>query len=240
LYSLRPNIGTFNAPAIKATKAGHSVKSSLIRAITVLSVCAISLAVASPAGAGVLTTTFADNNDYLGNFFNVTTGTNALTITGMTVNVDAAPMTIDVYIKSGTYVGSETNSAAWTLVTADPVTGLGEGNATPVDITPFLLTANSLFGFYVTIDSNIPFTSPFMYYTEGDNTYSNADLSLTAGEGAGPKFDVNGLNEHRIWNGSITYSVVGATAVPEPVTLSLFGAGLAGAIAMRRRKKKAA
>lgn len=31
----------------------------------------------------------------------------------------------------------------------------------------------------------------------------------------------------------------GSTAVPEPITLSLFGAGLAGAVAMRRRKKKA-
>ena len=30
------------------------------------------------------------------------------------------------------------------------------------------------------------------------------------------------------------------TSVPEPGTLALFGAGLAGAIAMRRRKKKAA
>lgn len=29
-----------------------------------------------------------------------------------------------------------------------------------------------------------------------------------------------------------------STAVPEPLTLSLFGAGLAGAVAMRRRKKK--
>jgi hypothetical protein len=28
--------------------------------------------------------------------------------------------------------------------------------------------------------------------------------------------------------------------VPEPLTLSLFSAGLAGAVAMRRRKKKAA
>lgn len=35
---------------------------------------------------------------------------------------------------------------------------------------------------------------------------------------------------------SLTYQ---ATAVPEPITLSLFGAGLAGAVAMRRRKKKA-
>ena len=36
------------------------------------------------------------------------------------------------------------------------------------------------------------------------------------------------------------FQVSRATAVPEPFTLSLFGAGLAGAIATRRRKKKIA
>ena len=30
------------------------------------------------------------------------------------------------------------------------------------------------------------------------------------------------------------------TAVPEPITLSLFSTGLAGAVTLRRRKKKAA
>jgi|SRR5690242_20548012 len=36
------------------------------------------------------------------------------------------------------------------------------------------------------------------------------------------------------------FTEVGTVGVPEPLTLSLFGAGLAGAVAMRRRKKVAA
>jgi hypothetical protein len=43
-----------------------------------------------------------------------------------------------------------------------------------------------------------------------------------------------------IYNGSTRLPVTGsitAASVPEPITLSLFGMGLAGAVAMRRRKK---
>lgn len=37
--------------------------------------------------------------------------------------------------------------------------------------------------------------------------------------------------------GSITYNYTPPAGVPEPITLSVFGAGLAGAAALRRRKK---
>ena len=45
-----------------------------------------------------------------------------------------------------------------------------------------------------------------------------------------------------IFNGDISFGdgALIVREVPEPVTLSLFGAGLAGAVAMRRRKKKSA
>jgi len=42
------------------------------------------------------------------------------------------------------------------------------------------------------------------------------------------------------WNYTDEQFVFTDTAVPEPLTIALFGAGLAGAVAMRRRKKKTA
>lgn len=39
------------------------------------------------------------------------------------------------------------------------------------------------------------------------------------------------------YSANFTVTPTAATSVPEPITLSLFGAGLAGAVAMRRRKK---
>jgi hypothetical protein len=62
-----------------------------------------------------------------------------------------------------------------------------------------------------------------------DSGFPDSDFSIVTNENA---------------NGSFTYSVgniyIGESpeGVPEPVTLSLFGAGLVGAAALRRRKKK--
>ena len=51
------------------------------------------------------------------------------------------------------------------------------------------------------------------------------------------------INDITELNDSVDYEkvffVANDTTVPEPLTLSLFGAGLAGAVAMRRRKKEA-
>lgn len=51
-------------------------------------------------------------------------------------------------------------------------------------------------------------------------------------------FASNGSNELFAWRDIGTFGGQ-AGSVPEPLTLSLFGAGLAGAVAMRRRKKQA-
>ena len=61
---------------------------------------------------------------------------------------------------------------------------------------------------------------------------------------AGPGTDNNPFNnDYLVWGVdtiSCTPNCPGTQNVPEPITLSLFGAGLAGAVAIRRRKKKSA
>lgn len=44
----------------------------------------------------------------------------------------------------------------------------------------------------MTIDENVN-EAPHMYYTIGSNTYSNADLTLTLGEGIGGLFGSLGI-----------------------------------------------
>jgi len=64
------------------------------------------------------------------------------------------------------------------------------------------------------------------------------DSGVTFG-GTAESISFNGVANQIVFD-DVTFgsAIVGGGAVPEPITLSVFGAGLAGAIAMRRRKKR--
>ena len=68
---------------------------------------------------------------------------------------------------------------------------------------------------------------------------TSIDLTSTAGLNT---LDANGdpLTPFGFAFDITQFKLANSTAVPEPITLSLFGAGLAGAVATRRRKKKTA
>jgi len=196
---------------------------------------AIALLVATtlPLAAASITTTFADNNRFTGNMFNLTTLGSSITVNGLDVNVDSGAVTIDVYIKTGTYVGFDTNAAAWTLVSTTVVTGKGAGSQTAVNVTPFTLAANTLYGVYVTT-TNPNDSTPFMYYTNGSNTYSNSNLTLSTGEGLGGLFGSISVEPGRTWDGTIDYSLP-TTTLPEPSSLGLLALGAPAFLLLRRR-----
>lgn len=189
------------------------------------------------ASAGVITTTFDSNNGYAGNMFDATIASNSLTVTGIDVNLDSLNSTaeISVWTRLGGYMGFERDAAAWTLQGVHSVTSAGEDNATFVDVTDFTLQASSEYGFYVLVTDYS--SGQGMNYTNGSGTYSNADLSLTAGIGRGDGAFTGGIFNPRTWNGNIHYNQA-AASVPEPAMLGLLSIALVG-LGLKRRRQRA-
>ena len=198
--------------------------------VAVLAVTVVAVAV--PAQALSLTTFFASDNQFDGNMFDVTVFASDITITSLEVSIAAGqPLTtIEVYIKTGTFGGFQTNPAAWTLVSSTAgILSAGLDVPTFVDVTDFALSSSTLYGMYVTT------TGAAMRYTNGDNIAINADLQLDLGEGLDYPFGP-GVVANRTWNGTINYQLGAADPIPEPGTLALFGFGLAAGAGKLRRK----
>ncbi|MCL4262355.1 MAG: tandem-95 repeat protein [Anaerolineae bacterium] len=149
---------------------------------------------------GSQTTTFAGGNGSAGNMFDVTAGDREILITGFDIHVDdTSARTVEVYYKAGSYVGFQQTPGAWTMLGTEVVTGQGIGNPTPVSIGGLTIPAGETYGLYVTL------TTSDMDYTNGANTYSNGDLTITTGTGNAYPFA--SVNTPRTWNGTIYYEV---------------------------------
>ena len=136
----------------------------------------------------------------------------------------------------GSYVGFETNPAAWTFLGQDTgVVPLLADGATPVDVgASFVIPAGATYGLYVDLASYD--TTASLQHTNGSATCSDGFLQLDLGIGRGAGF-ASAIFTPRIWNGSIYYSVA---AIPEPSTLAIFGAGVGLVLIARRRRRRAA
>jgi hypothetical protein len=158
--------------------------------------------------SGSLTTLFSWNNySQGGNTFDITP-TKDIVITGMDCNVGPAygPATCVLYYKTGTSVGFENNPVPWTW--NYPVSGTAAGYDNPTyfampGLADVTFQAGQTYGIYIYITS-YPYHK--CYYTNGSNTFSNSDLSLTTNTAQGvPGFSPGATYPNRQWNGTIYY-----------------------------------
>ncbi len=141
-------------------------------------------------------------NGHSGVMFDITVGSNDIVVSTFWVSQDATE-NVAIFYKNGTFVGSETNAAAWTFLDSAITPGNGNGtmDSIPVSLN-LLLTANTTYGFYITQtnNSNINYTNGT---TVGNVLASNADLTIY--EGAGLSYPFGSTFTPRNFNGMINY-----------------------------------
>ncbi|MBI1286783.1 MAG: T9SS type A sorting domain-containing protein [Flavobacteriales bacterium] len=151
-----------------------------------------------------LGTMFTGGNNQNGAMFDVA-ATNALVINGFSVYPMALSSTADVQIfyKTGTFVGSETNSGAWTNVGS--ASGLVEEQDSYVPLTsPLALAPGQTMAFYITRTDG-----GYLNYTNttavGDVV--NSDANLTVRSGTGMIYPFDGVYPARMLNTIVHYEV---------------------------------
>jgi|GEM_PF-814081 len=164
----------------------------------------------SGGGGGMpstLATTLAGGNGNFGNMFDIN-ALNEVTIQSFDIHGDTgATFDVEVYAKSGTWVGSENNPGAWTLIgTAPGVVSNGDGVVTPLNLTlNYVIPAGETHAFYVTPTD---FSTGGFNYTNGTATGNvfASDANIEFLEGAGKNYPFTGTTfQPRVFNGNILY-----------------------------------
>jgi len=134
------------------------------------------------------------------------------------------PITIDVFVTPGTYVGATTNQALWRQVASIPATGTGSGGTAPLvtmSLSPPLYLPHGTYGFMIRVTG-----ASVQYSSVGSPTYSSPDAILTTGAVQGTPFS-GALLSPRYWNGALRYSTCSATG---EAGYSFFHSGCAGSL----------
>lgn len=203
--------------------------------------------------SATITTTFAYDNGFAGNTFDVTNVSGAsITLDGFDINlglfgtlgggVGTGPHIITIHYKLGTSVGFEGTPGAWTLMGTDSaVVSAGSGNPTPVNIGGLTIGPGETFGIYVDFTN---YDTLMLLYTNGSQNFNDGVLQVASNSGqANPAF--SGLIGGRVWNGNIHYTTANSLpSIPIPtlsplgllILAALFTAFSATAIIRRRRQ----
>lgn len=195
-----------------------SIGTGTLFSIPVTTASTVYYAQANTVFSGSLQTTMIGGNGQSGNMFDIT-AVNNVQINGFDMNIQGTTTsTIEVWYRSGSFVGFESSNVGWTQVLTTTVTGMGTGTLTPVPGSFVVnIPAGQTYAFYVTTNGG-----PTVAYTNGTavgNVYaSNSDLQFKEGNGGG-YFAVTFTP--RIFNGVIRYSKPGCPSPRIPVTIGV-------------------
>jgi len=156
----------------------------------------------------------ANTGRYNGDMFDITTSSAPISISKMTVSVwQNQNCSYEVYMKSGTYDGSQTNASAWTLVasgTGTPYNANGQNNLIDVDLGNLLLPPNQTFGFYFTTTTS---AGNDIYLTNGNAGVDAGAFKVKGGSAILGLF-ASGGGVYNTWtiDHAFTYAITCATS----------------------------
>jgi len=150
-----------------------------------------------------LITTYAGGNGHRGAMFDIT-ATNTITITSFDVNLDnnTTPK-MEVYYKTGSYVGFGTDPGPWTLLGShDVIFNAGDGNPTPLPIGGLTINAGETYGIYLT-SANTTTSINYSNIPPALTTYM--DPNIVVNGGIAGEYPFNCTIAARMFNGTIHY-----------------------------------
>ncbi len=162
------------------------------------------------SGSQVLNGSFVENNGAAGNMFDLNSTQNIL-LTGLDIHTDAlGTVAWEVYYVLGTFVGNETNAAAWTLLDSGTANGAGTNNPTNLAFgTTLNIPAGTTYGLYVTLTAGSGLN--YLNGTTVGNLWQT-DGIVTIYEGVGKTYPFGLTYTTRNWNGNVYYQSASAGA----------------------------
>jgi len=145
-----------------------------------------------------------------GNMFNITAN-KSLKIDSLALNLNTTnTVNVNVYAKVGSYVGSQTNPAVWTLIQSQKIVGKGVGKESRINMNGYVVPIG-VYGIYIQ-------TSEGITWNPGAFSFTNSDFTLSLGDAVINAFGT--VTTNASWAGSIYYRTV-CTGARLPVNVTV-------------------